>query len=98
MIKWDTIIKPKSNGGLGIQQAHIKNKASLTSLAWRLYNNIDTMWAKVLIRKHYSGNQPRANPKIRTWQCIQEGWKVVHKGDNIFTVLRPLDGLSIKET
>lgn len=67
------------------------NKASIIGLVWRLYHNTDTIWARVLMEKYYSGRQSKAKAKTKTWQRIQEGWRicikasrrVVYKGDII---------------
>lgn len=91
MVKWDIVTKPKNTGGLGLKQAHIKNKTCNTSLEWRTYNNTNTNWARVLVRKHYSGTANRGKANTRVWQYVQKGCKVcskasrwvVHKGDMV---------------
>lgn len=91
MVKWDIVTKPKNTGGLGLKQAHIKNKTCNTSLEWRTYNNTNTNWARVLVRKHYSGTANRGKANTRVWQYVQKGCKVcskasrwvVHKGDKV---------------
>lgn len=45
LVGWNKIIKPKDEGGLGIQQARAKNIALLAKLNWRLYHEKDSLWA-----------------------------------------------------
>ena len=54
LVGWSKVIRPKEEGGLGIQAAHAKNIALLAKLNWRLYHEKDSMWAKVLLSKYCS--------------------------------------------
>lgn len=92
LVGWDTITKPKNQGGQGIQKVECKNKAIHSGLAWRVFHNTSTPWAKTLIAKHCNwGHPPHQKAKSSTWQCILKGWDtcrkaircVVHKGDRV---------------
>ena len=54
LVGWSKIIRPKDEGGLGIQAARAKNIALLAKLNWRLYQDKDSLWAKVLLSKYCS--------------------------------------------
>ena len=44
--------KPKDRGGLGLQTARGRNTTLLAKLNWRLHNEKDALWAKVLDAKY----------------------------------------------
>ena len=46
LVGWSKVIKPKEEGGLGIQAAQAKNIALLAKLNWRLYHEKDSLWEK----------------------------------------------------
>ena len=46
LVGWSKVIKPKEEGGLGIQVAQAKNIALLAKLNWRLYHEKDSLWEK----------------------------------------------------
>jgi hypothetical protein len=50
-IKWDRICKPKENGGLEIRDLRIFNIALLRKWWWRIRNEKESLWYKVLERK-----------------------------------------------
>ena len=53
-------MRPKEDGGLGIQVAKAKNLALLTKLNWRMYQEKKTLWAKVILKKYCSPSRMRA--------------------------------------
>ena len=48
VVVWKKIIKPKNEGGLGLQSAKEKNIALLAKLNWRLHFEKESIWARVL--------------------------------------------------
>jgi len=44
MVALSKIIKPKEEGGLGIQAAKAKNVALLAKLNWQMYHERDSLW------------------------------------------------------
>lgn len=44
--------------GLRITKSLSKNKDSLPNLAWRVYKNTNSLWAKDLIHKHCNMSRP----------------------------------------
>lgn len=60
LVGWSKIIKPKKEGGIGIQAARAKNIALLSKLNWRMYHEKNTPWEKVMINKYYSSSRRRS--------------------------------------
>ena len=52
LVGWSKIIRPKEEGGLGIQVARAKNLALLAKLNWRMNHKKEILWAKVILRKY----------------------------------------------
>ncbi|OIT27665.1 putative ribonuclease h protein, partial [Nicotiana attenuata] len=78
LIGWSTVTNTKLNGGLGIKKAKSKNLALLTSLAWRILTNTNSLWAKTLISIY--GTSRRINGSSITWKSLLKGWTICHKG------------------
>ena len=77
--------KPKDRGGLGLQAARGRNTTLLAKLNWRLHNEKDALWAKVLDAKYYTSgrsNSSNANrlPCSSIWVAIKKGREVFYKG------------------
>ena len=53
---WDgaKLLNLRRKGGLGIQAAKAKNIALLAKLNWRLYQEKESLWAKVILKKYCS--------------------------------------------
>ena len=51
---WHKVIKPTTEGGLGIQSARGKNIALLAKLNWRFHLEKDAIWTNVLRSKNCS--------------------------------------------
>ncbi|KAK7857681.1 putative ribonuclease h protein [Quercus suber] len=49
LVNWQTVTLPKELGGLGLFQAKHRNLALLAKLCWRLANEPNTPWAKMII-------------------------------------------------
>ncbi|XP_050211423.1 uncharacterized protein LOC126661614 [Mercurialis annua] len=46
MVSWEDISKQKSEGGLGVKNIHVWNKAAITKHIWQIYNSPDSLWVK----------------------------------------------------
>lgn len=51
LVGCNKIVKPKEEGGLGIQEARAKNIALLAKLNWRMYRDQKALWARVILKK-----------------------------------------------
>ena len=85
MVRWGKIIKPKEEGGLGIQSTRAKNLALLAKLNWRLYHEKEALWARVLLNKYYSNarmisSNPDGLPSSPNWKAIKTGFPTFSKG------------------
>ena len=60
LVGWSKIIRSKKEGGLGIQAAKFKNLALLVKLNWRLNQEKESLWAKVILKKYCSMDRRRA--------------------------------------
>ena len=49
---WETICKPKKEGGLGIRKLELVNKGMLINTAWRLVHDSDSTVAKIIKTKY----------------------------------------------
>ena len=54
-LSWDTMIKPKCEGGLGLRDIHAFNMAMLCKQASRLLQTPDSLCARLLHAKYYPG-------------------------------------------
>ena len=59
LVGWNRIVKPKKDECLGIQSIRAKNIASLTNLNWRMYQEKDALWEKVILNKYWSTSRGR---------------------------------------
>lgn len=48
-MNWDTVTNAKSGRGLGIRRLYLIYLAFMTKLGWRLMEEKESLWAKVLI-------------------------------------------------
>ena len=68
MIKWSTVCRPKKQGGLGVLNINVQNKALMLKNLHKFYNKHDTPWVKLLWESYYSnGNLPGNNVKGSFW-------------------------------
>ena len=84
LVGLNKIIQPKEVGGLGIQAAMAKNAALLTKLNWRMYQENDSLWAKVILSKYCSSDRRKAKdpdklPASSNWKAIKVAFKPLKK-------------------
>ena len=85
LVGWNKIIKSKEEGGLGIQEAKAKNIALLAKLNWRLYQEKESLWARVILQKYCSSSRrnskdPDKLPCFPYWSAIKKGFPIFEKG------------------
>lgn len=77
LINWDRICQPLLDGGLGIKNLRIMNKALLFELAWQMLRNPDTMLAEVLWSKY-----GRPLVEIQRGRSVSQIWRsIVYDGE-----------------
>lgn len=52
LIKWETICRPKTYGGLGLQRIKDYNAAFMMKLAWGLITKPNSLWVTLLHAKY----------------------------------------------
>lgn len=77
-------MKPREDRGLGIQATIAKNIALLAKLNWRMYQDKDAPWAKIILKKYYStlrarSRDPNKLPSSPNWKAIKVGFLAFSK-------------------
>ena len=78
LVNWNTVILPRDRGGLGMVEMQPRNEAYLANLCWRLANEQEAPWVRMLISKYFTNlriiEAGRKLPCSRTWAaCKKEG-------------------------
>jgi hypothetical protein len=55
-VAWKTVCKPKAQGGLGVINLELQNKALLMKNLHKFYNKADTLWVNIIWANHYSNS------------------------------------------
>ena len=83
-VSWEKMFLPKKEGGMGIRNLDVFNRALLAKQAWRIISMPGSLMAKVLKGKYFPtknffevGNNPNAS---FTWKSIISVKNVVKKG------------------
>lgn len=69
LVAWESVCKPKREGGLGVRTAKEMNLALLAKLGWRLLSTHDGLWVKILRKKFRVGDLH--DP---TWLIVKGAW------------------------
>jgi hypothetical protein len=81
---WETLTKPKSEGGPGFWDPHIFNMAMLARQGWRMMLNPDSLCSRLLKAKYFLvGSILDAKPKpdiSYTWRSILKGISLLKEG------------------
>ena len=56
LIKWKTVCRPKNQGGLGVLNIEVQNKALLLKNLHKFYNRMDIPWVHLIWDSYYSNN------------------------------------------
>ena len=92
---WGKLCLPKNRGVMGFRDTHSFNLAMLTKQCWRLIENYDSLYARVLISRYYpSGDILNCELKKGSsyvWQSIWAGIQTFKKG----SIWRVGDGAKI---
>ena len=94
MAKWDTLSRPKDQGGLGIINTQIMNECLLVKWIWKITKGSNDTWYKLLEVKYMSdGNffSSKCKGTSQFWQGLHKvkhlfKWGAMHKvGDGSLT-------------
>ena len=66
LVGWTKVTKPKDQGGLGLHAAKERNLTLASKLCWRMKNEGEKPWAKVLRHKYCKKADSSKAPKSRT--------------------------------
>lgn len=55
LVSWDSICKPKADGGLGFRNLRMLNEGYMMKLGWRMIVETESLWTKVLRAKYACG-------------------------------------------
>lgn len=85
LLSWETLQRPKEQGGIAITSTKQANAAFLTKLGWRVITEPDALWSRVLRQKYCKGrcDVDMFTPKpgsSNVWRGITENAKVLGEG------------------
>jgi hypothetical protein len=95
-LSWETLTRPKREGGLGFRDLFGFNMAMLAKQAWHMLNEPDSLCARVMKAKYFPNStilEAQHMPGMSyTWRSILKGVKLLKEG----IVWRVGDGTDIK--
>ena len=80
LVGWTKVTKPKDQGDLGLHAAKERNLTLAAKLCWRMKNEGEKPWAKVLRHKYCKKADSSKAPKSRTWAAFKKGVTLCEKG------------------
>jgi hypothetical protein len=80
MVKWHVVCRPKEFGRLGIINTQILNECLMTKWIWKLYNQKDYLWAR-LVRGKYMQSEDLFRSRSDNGS---QWWKSLHKIKHLF--------------
>ena len=79
MIAWEKVCCPKSEGGIGLINMKVWNRAAIAKLCWDLANKEDKLWIKWIHTYYIKGQREWQRRKNASWM-IQ---KVMNAKQNV---------------
>ncbi|XVE69060.1 hypothetical protein DITRI_Ditri09bG0119300 [Diplodiscus trichospermus] len=77
-VDWKSVCNYKQRGGLGIIDSSIKNRGFLNKWIWRLSEEDDAMWKKVIVG-NYGGHESDLLPTVRNHRNFSALWRNIMK-------------------
>ncbi|KAG6696235.1 hypothetical protein I3842_09G137900 [Carya illinoinensis] len=82
LVRWEQVCRPLANGGLGIRNLRLFNRALLGKWLWRYHRELEALW-KLVIERKYGGSwggwctkEVRGAYGVGLWKHIRQGWGV----------------------
>ncbi|CAA7019727.1 unnamed protein product [Microthlaspi erraticum] len=75
LVSWKKVYLPKAEGGLGIQTSKDMNLAMIAKVGWRLLQEEESLWARVMWKKYRVGDIHDPS-----WLLPKSSWSVLWKG------------------
>jgi hypothetical protein len=91
-VAWKSVCKPKAQGGLGVINLELQNKALLMKNLHKFYNRVDTPWINIIWANHYCSTVPSAKLVGSFW------WRDILKIRNSYKELARVEIGDIKTT
>ena len=88
LLSWDTLQRPRKEGGIELRSARQSNAAFLTKLGWRMLTEPNSLWSSVLRHKYCRGRcdidmfQPTSNMS-NVWKEITDNAAWLKKGSAV---------------
>lgn len=84
LLSWDTICRPKEEGGLGFRSLRMVNICYMLKLGWNLVVNQDALWVRVMRSKYDCGGLMLPNVRCGSrashiWREIARSWNLVEQ-------------------
>lgn len=85
LIKWAIVCFKLKEGGIGIKDLGIFNKAFMGKWLWRFLTEREALWHKVIVSKYGIGSHPwypnavRGSYGVSVWKGIWKGWELFKK-------------------
>ncbi|RVW90819.1 putative ribonuclease H protein [Vitis vinifera] len=98
LVSWKVICAAKKNGGLGIRNLAIFNKALLGKWLWRFANENESLWKQIISSKYDLQNGGWCSKGVRdcygvgVWKAIRNGWESFRSHSHFFVG----DGTKVK--
>ena len=81
---WDSMLRPKSAGGMGFKDFRLFNQAMLARQAWRILVNSECLCTRVLKARYFPNGRLEdtvfTSNASQTWQAIVHGLELLRKG------------------
>ena len=84
LVNWNTVTLLRDRGGLGMVEMQPRNEAYLAKLCWRLANEQEAPWVRMLMIKYFMNLRitevGRKLPCSRTWAACKKGGPIFKRG------------------
>jgi hypothetical protein len=77
LVNWNTIIAPKTHGGLGIRDPLVMNKALREKFIWRLISRKKELCKSILSQKYFPSPYMRCLDNITHFMAFSQIWRLI---------------------